>query len=317
MTGRNFHHSAFSDARRLAGLKTGPISVCIPTLDEEATIGEIISVIRRELMESVPLVDELLVIDSGSSDRTREAAAAAGATVHLSAAVSPEHGSHRGKGENLWKALFASRGDIICYVDGDISNFHPRFVTGLLGPLLCHPEIDYVKAHYERPLSNGGELHRTGGGRVSEILIRPLLSLFYPELTPVFQPLSGEYAARRTLLETLPFPTGYGVEIAHLIDLLAMGRMDSVSQVDLDQRIHRNREDGELGRMSFTILRTILHRLERDGKITLHQALEELHRTWEHDGGEPQKIETLIAEPERPPFASLARGATLPVTPVL
>ncbi len=305
MIGRNFHHSAFTNARHLADLKTGPVSVCIPTLDEEATIGNIVSTIRRELMEAVPLVDELLVIDSGSTDRTRSVAADAGATVHLSADIATEHGSHRGKGENLWKALFATRGDLICYVDGDVSNFHSGFITGLLGPLLSHGGIQYVKAHYERPLSNGVDFHRTGGGRVSEILVRPLLSLFYPHLTSVFQPLSGEYAARRSLLESLPFPTGYGVEIAHLIDMLAMGRMEGFSQVDLDQRIHRNRDDGELGKMSFSILRTILHRLERDGKITLHQALAEIHRSWAHDSGKAVGLETRIAEPERPPFASL------------
>ncbi|WAC21900.1 glucosyl-3-phosphoglycerate synthase [Luteolibacter sp. SL250] len=305
MPGRNFHHSEFTDARRLADLKTAPISVCIPTLDEENTIGRIVSTIRRELMESVPLVDELLVIDSGSTDGTREAAAGAGATVHLSADIAAGHGTHRGKGENLWKALFAAKGDLICYVDGDISNFHAGFVTGLLGPLLCHPGIRYVKAHYERPLTNGGDFHRTGGGRVSEILVRPLLSLFYPELTAIFQPLSGEYAARRSLLEQLAFPTGYGVEIAHLIDLHGMGALDAVAQVDLDQRIHRNRGDLELGRMSFSILRTIFHRLERDGKVTVHHALEELHRTWTHDSGEAVGLETRIAEPERPPIISL------------
>ncbi|RYD32014.1 MAG: glucosyl-3-phosphoglycerate synthase [Verrucomicrobiaceae bacterium] len=305
MMGGIFHHSAFTDARRLTDLKTGPVSVCIPTLDEEGTIGDIVSAIRRELMERVPLVDELLVIDSGSTDRTIPVAAEAGATVLLSADIAPGHGSHRGKGENLWKALFAAKGEIICYVDGDIANFHPGFITGLLGPLLSHREIQYVKAHYERPLANGVDFHRTGGGRVSEILVRPLLSLFYPQLTTIFQPLSGEYAARRGLLEELPFPTGYGVEIAHLIDLLAMGKMEVIAQVDLDQRIHRNRGDGELGKMSFSILRTILHRLERDGKITLHQALEELHRSWEHDSGTPMELETLILEIERPPIASL------------
>jgi glucosyl-3-phosphoglycerate synthase len=305
MMGRNFHHSAFTDARRLVDLKTAPVSVCIPTLDEEATIGSIVSTIRRELMVAVPLVDELLVIDSGSTDRTREAATDAGATVLHSADIAPEQGSHRGKGENLWKALLAAKGELICYVDGDITNFGPRFVTGLLGPLLVDREIHYVKAHYERPLANGGDFQRTGGGRVSEILVRPLLSLFYPELTPIFQPLSGEYAARRPLLEQLPFPTGYGVEIAHLIDLLGMGKMEAISQVDLDQRIHRNRGDGELGRMSFSILRTILHRLERDGKLTLHQALEELHRSWTHGSGATVGIETRIAEPERPPIISL------------
>lgn len=305
MAGKNFHHSGFADASRLADLKTGPVSVCIPTLNEEATIGAIVSTIRRELMEQVPLVDELLVIDSGSTDATRQIAAEAGAAVHLSGNIAPEYGTHLGKGENLWKALHATTGDLICYVDGDISNFHPRFVTGLLGPLLDDPEIHYVKAHYERPLANGVDLQRTGGGRVSEILIRPLLSLFYPELTSVFQPLSGEYAARREMFRQLHFPTGYGVEIAHLIDLLRLGKIGSLAQVDLDQRIHRNRSDGELGKMSFCILRTILRRLERDGRITLPHALEEVYRSWSHETGYPQEVVSLIDEPERPPLNDL------------
>lgn len=301
--GRLFHHSAFADAAALVALKQGPISVCIPTLDEAPTIAEIVRVIRTELMERTPLVDEILVIDSGSSDETRGLAAAAGATVHLSGEIAPHHGTYRGKGENLWKALHVAKGDIICYVDGDISNFHPRFVTGLVGPLLADPEISYVKAHYERPISNGNGLHPTGGGRVSEILVRPLLSLFYPELTGIFQPLSGEYAARRQLLGTLAFPTGYGVEIAHLIDLARLGMLGRIAQTDLDQRVHRNRTDEELGLMAFAILRTILSRLDRDGKVSSHAPLPDLHRSWCHDGGEPAEIVTSITEPERPPFS--------------
>ena len=296
----NFHHSAFADAGRLVDLKSGPISVCIPTLDEAPTIGAIVTIIRRELMEKVPLVDEILVIDSGSADGTCAIASEAGATVHLSGEIAPGHGSHRGKGENLWKALHVAQGDLICYVDGDISNFDARFVTGVVGPLLTDGSFDYVKAHYERPLANGGDIHRTGGGRVSEILIRPLLSLFYPELTCIFQPLSGEYAARRGLLDRLPFPTGYGVEIAHLIDLVGIGKLGAIAQVDLDQRIHRNRSDEELGRMSFAILRTILRRLERDGKISIQDPLPDLHRSWLFDQGGAHEILTSIPEPERP-----------------
>ena len=306
MAGKLFHHSAFTDAGELARLKTGRISVCIPTLNEEPTIAAIVHTIRMRLMKEVPLVDEILVIDSGSTDGTREAARAAGAFVHLSDAIAPETGSHRGKGENLWKALHIATGDLICYVDGDISNFHERFVTGLLGPLLTDPETAYVKAHYERPLSERGEaLRPSGGGRVSQILVRPLLSMFYPELTSIFQPLSGEYAARRSLLESLPFPTGYGVEIAHLIDLLVAGKIGLLAQVDLDQRIHRNRDDEELGRMSFAILHTVMKRLERDGRISIAQPLSEIHRSWLHDEFGARELITKISEPERQPLASL------------
>ena len=182
---QRFHHSQFGDFSKLVEIKRSSgqrVSVCIPTLNEADTIGTIVSIIREELMEKHAFVDEILVIDSGSDDQTREIAAAAGATVFLASDILPEFENQRGKGENLWKALHVSTGDLICYVDGDISNFHPGFITGLVGPLLSDPAIDYVKAFYERPLAYGDESHSTGGGRVSEILIRPLISLFYPEL---------------------------------------------------------------------------------------------------------------------------------------
>ncbi len=301
-----FHHSAFSDAASLALLKNGRrISVCIPTLNESATIAEIVSTIRRELMAGVDLIDEVLVIDSSSTDDTRELATAAGATVYLSSEIAASHGTHQGKGENLWKALHVATGEIICYVDGDISNFHPRFVTGLVGPLLTDDSFDYVKAHYERPIGKGIDLRPNGGGRVSEILIRPLLSLFYPELTAIFQPLSGEYAARRELLESLSFPTGYGIEIAHLIDIAASGKLSRIAQTDLDQRVHRNRTDEELGKMSFAILRTIVSRLKSEGRVSADVSIPDLYRTWNHDGDAPVGIATSVSEPERPPISSI------------
>jgi glucosyl-3-phosphoglycerate synthase len=299
---QRFHHRQFLDTGALAAAKNGQrISVCIPTLNEAETIGVIVETIRCELMERQPLVDEILVIDSESGDQTRQIAANAGAKVIPAAEIRPDLGSHTGKGENLWKALHASSGDIICYIDGDIANFHAGFVAGLVGPLLTDPEIDYVKAYYERPLSNGDTHHSTGGGRVSEILVRPLISMFYPELTPILQPLSGEYAARRSLLETLPFPTGYGVEIAHLIDLSQAGKLARIAQTDLVKRIHRNRDDGELGDTAFAILRVVLRRLERDGKLTLHSPAADVHQRWSIDGDSVRLISKSIPEPERPP----------------
>jgi glucosyl-3-phosphoglycerate synthase len=302
---QRFHHSQFADIRRLLELKTAAgsrVSVCIPTLNEAETIGFIVSIIRSELMENIPLVDEVLVIDSNSTDDTRRLAASAGAMVFQSAEIAPENGTHIGKGENLWKALQVATGDIICYLDGDIANFHPGFVRGLIGPLLSDPGIDYVKAYYERPLSLGDNTHASGGGRVSEILVRPLISLFYQELAPILQPLSGEYAARRELLETLPFPTGYGVEIAHLIDLARAGLLDRIAQCDLEKRIHRNRDDGDLGDTAFAILRVVLRRLERDGKLTLSAPLPELHHRWLIDETGIDAVSNHIPEPERPPL---------------
>ena len=296
-----FHHRQFADVAALVALKKNQrVSVCIPTLNEAETIGPIVSIIRDSLVPG-GLVDEILVIDSGSTDATRELAATAGANVHLASEILPDQTDHRGKGENLWKALHVSCGDIICYVDGDISNFHPGFITGLVGPLLTEPAIDYVKAFYERPLAYGDESHSTGGGRVSEILIRPLISLFYPELGGILQPLSGEYAARRETLESLSFPVGYGVEMAHLIDLAHDGKLGRIAQTDLVKRIHRNRDDDELGSMAFAILRVVLRRLERDGKLTLTAALPDLYQSWTINGECIEPFSKIIPEPERPP----------------
>lgn len=311
MAVRRFHHADFSDAGRLAVRKKAlgqRISVCIPTLNEAETIGDIVRCLKRELVETIPLVDEILVIDSGSDDDTRRLAAQAGAIVHLAADIAADQPSHRGKGENLWKALHVATGDLICYIDGDIREFHSGFVTGLLGPLLDHEDIDYVKAHYERPLGEG-ERHTTGGGRVSEILVRPLLSLFYPALCEIFQPLSGEYAARRETLESLSFPTGYGVEIAHLIDLAAAGKWPRLAQTDMVRRFHRNRGDEELGRMAFSILQVILRRLQKEGRLSPEVALPILFRSWESIDGEMLPIAEPLPEPERPPLASLKRPA--------
>ncbi|MEX1049450.1 MAG: glucosyl-3-phosphoglycerate synthase, partial [Akkermansiaceae bacterium] len=233
---------------------------------------------------------------------TRACAEAAGATVYLSAEIAHQHGTHRGKGENLWKALHVAKGDIICYIDGDISNFHSGFVSGLLGPILTDPGIDYVKAFYERPLDRGESTLASAGGRVSEILIRPLLSLFYPELCHVLQPLSGEYAARRSLFESLAFPVGYGVEIAHLIDLAAAGKLARAAQTDLVKRVHRNRDDDELGCMAFAILQVIFRRLERDGKLSLAVPLPELYQSWIADSAGVHVLSKNIPEPERAPL---------------
>jgi glucosyl-3-phosphoglycerate synthase len=297
---QRFHHRQFADVSALVALKRSQrISVCIPTLNEADTIGPIVTTIRDSLVVG-GLVDEILVIDSDSTDATRETAGAAGAAVYRSSQILPGQPSYLGKGENLWKALHVASGDIICYIDGDISSFHSSFVTGLVGPLLTDPGIDYVKAYYERPLAYGDESHSTGGGRVSEILVRPLISLFYPELGGILQPLAGEYAARRTTLESLPFPVGYGVEIAHLIDLARHGKIHRIAQTDLVRRIHRNRDDEELGSMAFAILRVVLRRLERDGRLSLATPLPDLYQSWAIDGENLRPLSRSIPEPERP-----------------
>lgn len=304
---KRFHYLDFPDRSALVDLKQGRRAcLAIPTLNEAMTIGPIVESARRELMESHPLLDEILVVDSGSDDATRLIAADAGAKVLFSAEIAPEHGTFIGKGENLWKSLLASDADLFCWVDGDLCGFHAGFVTGLLGPLLVDGAVDYVKAYYERPL--GIDDHGGNGGRVSEILVRPILSLFYPELSKVIQPLAGEYAARRELLEKLSFPVGYGVEIAHLIDIHALGRLDALAQSDLVRRVHRNRPDGELGRMAFALMQVIFRRLQRDGYLDMKIPLSEIFLGWDFSGASPESSAVTIAETERPPLCELNGG---------
>ncbi|GAA5483090.1 glucosyl-3-phosphoglycerate synthase [Haloferula sargassicola] len=282
---KTFHHLDFTDLpalaaeKRAAGLTT---SLCIPTLNEEGTIARIVETLRGALIDRHPLLDELVVIDSGSTDRTRGLAADAGAEVVLAADLLPFRGSRTGKGENLWKAVYHCRSDLIAFVDGDIGNIHPRFVAGTLGPLIRHAEIGYVKGFYERPLLATEGVDPRGGGRVTEILVRPLFDRFCPELAALHQPLAGEYAARREILEALPFPAGYGVETSHLIDVWRAHGIGALAQTDLDERVHRNRSLADLGRMSDQILDAFLPRFldqrpsaaERPPMISLPEYLE-------------------------------------------
>jgi glucosyl-3-phosphoglycerate synthase len=303
---RSYHHSEFADVGRLVEAKQGQrISVCIPTYQEQPTISGIVRTIRRELMEKHPLVDEILVVDSGSTDHTMEHARQEGAKVFLSSAIRPDLGSHPGKGENLWKSLHQATGDLIAYLDGDVRNFGPHFVTGLVGPLLTDPGLDYVKAYYQRPLIDPFGNRSADGGRVSEILVRPMISLFFPELADVVQPLAGEYAARRSLLESLPFPVGYGVEIAHLIDIASRGLLSRTAQTDLDERVHRNQDNTALGKTSFAILHVMFRRLADQGKLTLHDPLPEILRQWFANEDGICLREESITEIERPPLHEL------------
>jgi glucosyl-3-phosphoglycerate synthase len=235
------------------------VSVVLPALDEEETVGEIVSVIRRELMEKVKLVDELVVVDSGSTDGTAEAAAGAGARVVHRDAILPRVPAVRGKGEVLWRSLLVTTGDIVCFVDADLKEFSADFVSGTVGPLLTDQDVQFVKAMYDRPLNGAAGQ----GGRVTELVARPLLNLHWPLLAGFVQPLGGEYAVRRSLLERLPFPVGYGVELGLLVDALHAVGLDALGQVDVGVRIHRNQDDRALGRMAASIYRTAQLRLSR------------------------------------------------------
>lgn len=303
-----FYHSQFQDLAKLVKEKKRKkitVSLCIPTLNEEKTIGKEIILFRSELMTQHHLLDEIAVIDSGSSDRTREVAAAFGADVYLASEILPNLEPKRGKGENLWKAIYQLRGDIIVYIDADIKNIHPRFVYGLVAPLIYRPEIHYVKAFYDRPLAVSGGVRPSGGGRVTEILIRPLFCLFFPELSEIIQPLSGEYAVRREVLEDIPFPIGYGVETSHLIDVYQKYGMNAFAQTDLDQRVHRNQPTRDLGKMSFGILQTFLSRLKSLGIVGAIPELNTILRQFQVKDNEFDTIEYSIIEDERPPMNTI------------
>ena len=268
-----FHHSDFKDLNHLVKAKEKKgltISLCLPTLNEEKTIGKEIVIMKSELMTHHALLDEIVVIDSGSTDRTRKIARSYGAEVYEASDILPKLDTYRGKGENLWKALYITRGDIIVYLDADIKNIHHRFAYALIGPLLMNDKIKYSKAFYDRPIATGkNRIRPTGGGRVTELVIRPLFSLFFPELTQIIQPLSGEYAAYRELLEKIPFPIGYGVETSMILDIYEKWGLDVVAQVDLERRVHRNQDTKSLGKMAFVILHTFAKRIEKLGFVKL------------------------------------------------
>lgn len=240
------------------------VSVVLPALNEENTVGDIVSVIRRDLMtDAVPLVDELVVMDSGSTDSTAEVSAAAGAKVVHRDEVLPRLPAVPGKGEVLWRSLLATSGDLVCFVDADLVGFSSEFVSGIVGPLLTDPGVALVKAMYDRPLGSDP----SGGGRVTELVARPLLNLHWPRLSGFVQPLGGEYAARRSLLEQLPFPVGYGVELGLLTDALQLAGLDALAQVDVGVRRHRHQDGAALGRMAAAIQRTAHLRIERGGPV--------------------------------------------------
>lgn len=303
-----YKHESFSNIKRLVQLKKQhklKISLCIPTLNEEATIGKVVTVLKTNLMDEHKLLDEIAVIDSGSKDKTVKIAKKCGADVYLSSEILKRYGSHRGKGENLWKALYVLKGDVICWVDADIENIHPRFVYGLVGPLLTKKSIKFVKPFYRRPLKIGGSVESLGGGRVTELLVRPLFNMFFPRLSGFIQPLSGEGAGRRQTLERIPYFTGYGVETGMLIDLTKKFGLNSIAQVDLYRRIHRNQSLASLSNMAFGILGVFARRANTLGKLVLVRELRNAYRVIEradHDYAMKRKI---ISDVQRPPMITI------------
>ncbi|MFC9398000.1 glucosyl-3-phosphoglycerate synthase [Streptomyces sp. NPDC057027] len=295
--------------RILAAKRNTKVSVVLPALNEEATVGDIVAVIRRELMtEAVPLVDELVVIDSGSTDRTAEVAAAAGARVVARDSILPRIPALPGKGEVLWRSLMVTGGDVVCFVDADLRDFSADFVTGIVGPLLTDPDVDFVKAMYDRPFGTELDGLASGktpgqGGRVTELVARPLLNLHWPLLAGFVQPLGGEYAARRSLLERLPFPVGYGVELGLLVDALHTVGLDALAQVDVGVRKHRHQDGQALGRMAAAIYRTAQLRLSRGHLV--RPRLTQFERG--EKGFEPRTY--AVDTEERPPMVEIAEYA--------
>ena len=311
-----FNSSEFSDLDALIAMKKRQglsISLGLPALNEEATVGKVITTIKSALMDKAPLLDEIVLIDSNSEDRTVQIAQELGITTYKHPDIlSSEIGSVRGKGEALWKSLHVLKGDLIVWIDTDITNIHPRFVYGLIGPLLTRPDVQYVKGFYQRPLTavaSGGQTLAQGGGRVTELVARPLLNLFYPELSGIVQPLSGEYAGRRAALEAVPFFSGYGVETGLLIDLHDRFGLIGLAQCDLEERVHHSQSLVSLSKMSFAILQVFISRLE--GRYGV-QLLEKTNSSMKLIIQEPDRFALEIAEigdVERPPMISVPEYA--------
>ena len=303
-----FHSTEFSDLQYLVELKERQgitISLAMPTLDEEKTVGRIVSTIKRQLMDRYPLIDEFVVVDSDSTDRTVDIVTNLGIPVVRHSAVLPERGSFRGKGEALWKSLHATRGDIIVWIDSDITGFNSKFVYGLLGPLLTEPHLGFVKGFYRRPLNLGTHVSTTGGGRVTELTARPLINLFYPQLSGLVQPLAGEMAGRRSVLEAVPFFTGYGVETGLLIDILERFGLRSIAQTDLEVRVHRNQSLLSLSKMAFAIVQVVVKRLGEANRLEL---LEDVNTTMKliHYAPDELFLEVQeVRENERPPIETV------------
>jgi glucosyl-3-phosphoglycerate synthase len=288
---RSFHHGDFPAERVLAAKRGRQVSVCLPARNEAGTIGATVRTIRSDLMGDPAIVDELLVIDDGSMDGTAEVAAAAGAGVVTASDVLPEFGTEHGKGQAMWRGVHAAAGDVIVFCDADIRDFDPAFVLGLLGPLLTRDDVTFVKGCYDRPLDG-----RPGeGGRVTELMARPLISVFFPHLAGLDQPLAGECAAHRDVFEAVPFVGGYGVDLGLLIDVAERFGAAGLVQCDLGRRVHRNRPLAELSVEALAILEVAL---VRAGQV-------DLERPWTatllRPGAEPTAVKFL----ERPPLADL------------
>ncbi len=281
------------------------ISLALPTLNEEETIGDVIRTSKHALMDEIPLLDEIVLIDSNSTDRTREIARSCDIPVYIHQNILPQYGQRHGKGEALWKSLYVTHGDIVIWIDTDITNIHPHFVYGLIGPLLHRPNLKFIKGFYLRPIRVGDTTHARGGGRVTELTARPLLNLFYPALSGFIQPLSGEYGGRRQVLEQLPFSCGYGVEIGLLIEVLERYGLEALGQVDLIKRLHRNQPLISLSKMSFAIIQAVIRKIDRRDGLQLLQDVNRAMKLIRHEESRFFLEVERIDELQRPPMIEI------------
>jgi glucosyl-3-phosphoglycerate synthase len=278
------------------------VSVVIPARNEQRTVARVVTALVGELMSDAGLVDEVVVMDSDSTDATADVAAGAGAKVYRASDVAPGLGTFPGKGEALWKSLLVTSGDLLVFVDADLTHWGPHFVTGLLGPLLADPRVLLVKGFYERLRVGADGSTSADGGRVTELVARPLLSLWWPGLAGVVQPLAGEWAVRRELMESLPVPVGYGVELAVLLDTAARPGQDAIAQVDLGRRGHRHQASHDLAVMAAELLAVAERRRPAARRLAPRDRLHQFVRA----GGEVRPRSRPVPVHERPPVRSLA-----------
>jgi glucosyl-3-phosphoglycerate synthase len=287
------------------------VSVVIPARNEERTVAGVVGALHQALVSDAPLVDELVVIDSDSTDATARVAAEAGAVVHRAKDIAPELGAYRGKGEALWKSLLVTRGDVVVFVDADLTQWGPHFVTGLLGPLLAEPGVQLVKGFYARVRTEADGSVSTEGGRVTELVARPVLTLWWPHLAGVVQPLAGEWAARRSLIESLSIPVGYGVELAALLDTAARHGLNALAQVDLGSRAHKHQANHDLAVMAAELLAVAARRRSGPYQLPGELALEQYDR---EDGHVIRRTRPVPTD-ERPPVSTVRPAGRLELLP--
>jgi glucosyl-3-phosphoglycerate synthase len=293
---RTFHHSDFP-VERLREEKRQTVTAVLPTREVADTVGSIVEALQR--LDGV--IDQILVVDAASEDGTAEIAERLGVEVRQESELLPEFGQALGKGDAMWRALAAARGELIVYLDSDTRDFSPHFATGMLGPLICEQDVRFVKGAFRRPfLAEGGEERPRDGGRVTELTARPLLSAFYPELAAFSQPLAGEVAAPRWVFERLPFATGYAIETSMLLHARDVVGVEAMAQVDLDERRNYHQPLPQLGPMAYAVLRVILERLRREGRL-----LDDHAPPFQTADGRLVQVEVI----ERPPYATLRTRA--------